>query len=83
MEGRFGYGEPFYVSKCKMTCPSVSSFPSVLARAETWGVLMILAFVVAIVFDEFHGMGWLGALIFVIGASMGALGMYLLKTLRH
>ena len=44
-------------------------------------VFMILAFVVAIVFDEFHGMGWIGALI-VVGASMGALGMYLLKNLR-
>jgi hypothetical protein len=45
-------------------------------------VLMILAFVIAIVFDELHGMGWIGTLIFVIGAAMGALGMYLLKNLR-
>jgi hypothetical protein len=47
-------------------------------------VLMVLAFIVAIVFGEFwRGMGWVGALIFVIGALMGALGMYLLKSLRH
>jgi hypothetical protein len=46
-------------------------------------VFMILAFVVAIVFGEFYrGMGWVGALIFVIGASMGALGVYLLKDLK-
>jgi hypothetical protein len=44
--------------------------------------LMILAFVIAIVFDELHGMGWTGALIFVIGASMGALAMYLFENLR-
>jgi hypothetical protein len=58
--------------------PPVAKF---IRRLLTF-VLMILAFVVAIVFDEFHGMGWIGALIFVIGASMGALGMYLLKNLR-
>jgi hypothetical protein len=47
-------------------------------------VLMILAFIIAIVFGEFYrGMGWVGALIFVIGALMGALGMYLLGTLRN
>ena len=47
-------------------------------------VFMILAFIVAIVFGEFYrGMGWLGALIFIIGASMGALAMYLLKDLRN
>lgn len=47
-------------------------------------VLMILVFVIAIVFGEFYrGMGWVGALIFIIGASMGALGMYLLKSLRN
>lgn len=35
--------------------------------------------IVAIVFGEFYrGMGWIGALIFIIEASMGALGMYLL-----
>ena len=46
--------------------------------------LMILVFVIAIVFGEFYrGMGWVGALIFIIGASMGALGMYLLKSLRN
>jgi uncharacterized membrane protein YqjE len=46
--------------------------------------LMILAFIIAIVFGEFYrGMGWVGALIFVIGALMGALGMYLLGTLRN
>ena len=47
-------------------------------------VLMILVFVIAIVFGEFYrGMGWVGALISIIGASMGALGMYLLKSLRN
>jgi hypothetical protein len=47
-------------------------------------VLMILAFVVSVVFGEYYrGLGWLGALIFVVGASMGALGIYLFKTLRN
>ncbi len=47
-------------------------------------VLMILAFIIAIVFEEFYrGMGWVGAVIFIIGALMGALGMYLLRTLRN
>jgi len=58
-------------------------------------VLMILAFIIAIVFGEgYRGLGWLGALVFVtltrnqilefpyIGASMGALGIYLFKRLR-
>jgi hypothetical protein len=46
-------------------------------------VLMILAIIVSIVFGEFYrGMGWVGALIFIIGALMGALGTYLLKSLR-
>ncbi len=45
---------------------------------------MILAFIIAIVFEEFYrGMGWVGAVIFIIGALMGALGMYLLRTLRN
>jgi hypothetical protein len=47
-------------------------------------VLMILAFIVAIVFEEFYrGMGWVGALIFVIGALMGALGTYLWRTIGN
>jgi hypothetical protein len=47
-------------------------------------IFMILAFIVATVFGEFYrGMGWIGALIFIIGALMGALGMYLLKDLRN
>jgi hypothetical protein len=47
-------------------------------------VLMILAFVVAIVFGEFSfRTGWLGVVIFVIGASMGALAIYLLRDLRN
>jgi hypothetical protein len=47
-------------------------------------VFMILAFVVAIVFGEFSfGRGWFGAVIFIVGASMGALAIYLLKDLRN
>jgi len=47
-------------------------------------VLMILAFIVSIVFGEYYrGLGWLGALIFVVGASMGALGIYLFKSLKN
>jgi len=35
-------------------------------------------------FGEFYrDMRWIRALIFIIGASMGALGMYLLKRLRN
>jgi hypothetical protein len=46
--------------------------------------LMILAFIVSVVFGEYYrGLGWLGALIFVVGASMGALGIYLFKSLRN
>ena len=46
-------------------------------------VLMILAFVVSIVFGEYYrGLGWLGALIFIVGASVGALAIHLFKTLR-
>jgi hypothetical protein len=40
--------------------------------------------IIAIVFGEFSfGMGWFGAVIFIIGASMGALAVYLLKDLRN
>ena len=47
-------------------------------------VLMIFAFIVSIVFGEYsYHMGWLGLLIFIIGASMGALGFYLLRSLRN
>ena len=46
-------------------------------------VLMILAVIISIASGEYYrGLGWLGVLIFVIGASMGALGIYLFKTLR-
>ena len=46
--------------------------------------LMILAFIVSVVFGEYYrGLGWLGALIFVVGASMGALGIYLFKSMRN
>jgi len=46
-------------------------------------VVMILALVVSIVFGEYyHGLGWLGLLIFVVGASVGALAIHLFKTLR-
>ena len=44
---------------------------------------MILAFVASVVFGEYYrGMGWLGALIFVVGASLGALAIHLFKALR-
>ena len=47
-------------------------------------VLMILAFIISIIFGEYYrGLGWLGALIFAIGVSMGALSIYLFKTLRN
>jgi hypothetical protein len=47
-------------------------------------VFMILAFIIAIAFGEVSfGMGWFGAVIFVVGASMGALALYLLKDLRN
>ena len=46
--------------------------------------LMILAFVVSIVFGEYYrGLGWLGALIFVLGAGMGALAIHLFKSLKN
>lgn len=46
-------------------------------------VFMIVAFIVSMVFGEFYrGMGWPGVLIFVLGAVMGALGVYLFKELR-
>ena len=45
--------------------------------------LMIFAFVVCIVFTEYYrGLGWLGALIFVAGAGMGALAIHLFKSLK-
>jgi hypothetical protein len=47
-------------------------------------VFMILAFVIALVFDEFSfRMGWPWSGDFIIGASMGALALYLLKDLRN
>ena len=47
-------------------------------------VFMLLAFIVALVFEEFSfRMGWVGVFVFVIGASMGALAIYLLKDLRN
>ena len=55
-----------------------------LIRRSIKFVLMIFAFIVAIVFAEFYrGMGWVGVLIFIVGASMGAFGMYLWKTLKN
>lgn len=47
-------------------------------------VFAILAFIVSIVFGEYsHGLGRIGALIFIIGAAMGALAVYLFKSLRN
>jgi hypothetical protein len=37
-------------------------------------VLMIAAFVIALVFEELSGKGWLGVLIFVIGAVIAGAG---------
>ena len=47
--------------------------------------LMIVAFIVSVVLGEFsfHGLGWMGPLIFIIGALMGALGIHLFKSLRN
>ncbi|MCL2824507.1 MAG: hypothetical protein FWD57_10995 [Polyangiaceae bacterium] len=46
--------------------------------------LMIFALVVSIVFGEYYrGWGWLGALIFIVGAGMGALAIYLFKSLKN
>ena len=45
--------------------------------------LMIFAFVVSMVFGEYYRrLGRLGALIFVIGAGMGALAIHLFKRLK-
>lgn len=45
--------------------------------------LMILAFVVSIASGEYYrGLGWLGGLIFVVGAGMGALAIHLFKSLK-
>lgn len=47
-------------------------------------VFIILAFILAIVFGEVSfGMGWFGAVIFMIGALMGAVAVHLLKDLRN
>ncbi len=46
-------------------------------------ILMIVAFVVSFVLGEVSlHMGWLGILIFFVGAAMGAFGVYLWKSLR-
>ena len=53
-----------------------------IRRLFKFGV-MIAAFVVSIVFGEYYrGLGWLGALIFVVGAGMGALAIHLFKSLK-
>jgi hypothetical protein len=44
--------------------------------------LMIVAFIVSTVFGELHGVGWIGVLIYAVGVSMGALGVYLWKSLK-
>ena len=44
---------------------------------------MVLAFVVSFVFDEYHGLGWFGVLIFLIGAVMGGLAIHLFKGLKN
>jgi len=46
-------------------------------------VVVVVALIVSIVFEEFHGKGWIGLLIFVIGAAIGGLGIELLKNLRR
>ena len=52
-------------------------------RLLKFGV-MIVAFVVSIVFGEYYrGLGWLGALIFIVGAGMGALAIHLFKSLKE
>ena len=45
-------------------------------------VFMVAAFIVAIVFEEFSGKGWVGLSIFAIGATIGGLGHFLLKELK-
>ena len=45
--------------------------------------LMVLAFIVSFVFDEYHGFGWFGVLIFLIGAVMGGLAIHLFKGLKN
>jgi hypothetical protein len=46
-------------------------------------VLMIVLFIIAIVFDEFGGKGWFGLVVFVIGATVGALAVDLFKSLKN
>jgi hypothetical protein len=45
-------------------------------------ILMIAAFVIALVFEELSGKGWLGVLIFAIGAVIAGAGHALLKELK-
>ena len=54
-----------------------------IRRLLKFGV-MIVAFVVSIVFGEYYrGSGWLGALIFIVGAGLGALVIHLFKSLKN
>jgi hypothetical protein len=49
-----------------------------LIRRSIKFVLMIIVFG-----ESYRGMGWVGVLIFIVGASMGAFGMYLWKSLKN
>jgi hypothetical protein len=45
-------------------------------------VFIAAAFIVATVLDEYAGKGWLGLLIFMVGACIAGLGHLLWKELR-
>ena len=53
-----------------------------VARTTVKDVVMVFAGIVAIVFGEFYrGLGWTGLVIFIVGATAGALAVHLWKTL--
>jgi hypothetical protein len=45
-------------------------------------VFIVAAFIVAIVLEEYSGKGWLGLLIFAVGATVAGLGHFLWKELK-